>query len=96
MGQGRVDPASPASINSDPKGRKRRGRNDKKQGGKPRERERERNDRNSRNQKPRISTGRPRETDREKEKKDRRGNPAGEEDTDWCLYIVKKKRCCYH
>jgi hypothetical protein len=41
MGRGRVDPASPASINSDPKGRKRRGRNDKKRGGKPRERERE-------------------------------------------------------
>jgi hypothetical protein len=42
-----------------------------------------------------LQGDRERQTGRRK-KKDRRGKPAGEEETDWCLYTMEKmRRCCY-
>jgi len=85
-----VDPAPPAPINSEPKGREeKKGRNDRKQGGKLRERETDNVERETteivetKNQGYRQGD-RERQTGRRK-KKDRIGKPAGEEETDWCL-----------
>jgi len=74
IGRDRVDPAPPASINTTrmQKRRRKKEKNGRKRGGKSRERDRqcwERRNRNSRNQKPGISTERPREANEEKEEK---------------------------
>jgi len=82
MGQGRVDPAPPAPINSDLKGRKG-GEKIAENRKEDRERERE--------------TGRLRVTDREKEEKGIEGaNRQRGEDTDGCLYAEERKHCRCH
>jgi len=77
----------------------RGGRNGRKRGGKPRERETDSVERETTETVETKNQGyrqgdRERQTGRRK-KKDRRGKPAGKEDTDWCLYTAEKKhhRC---
>jgi len=95
MGRGRVDPAPPAPINSDLKGRKGGEKNCRKQEWRPREREPDIVEREG-TETVWISTGRSRATDGEKEEKGIDGaNRQRGEDTDWCLYVEERKhrRC---
>jgi hypothetical protein len=95
MGRGRVDPAPPAPINNDPKGRKGGEKNCRKQEGRPRERQTDSVEREG-TETIGISTGRSRATDGEKEEKGIEGaNRQRGEDTDWCLYAAERKhrRC---
>jgi hypothetical protein len=79
MGRGRVDPAPPAPINSDPRGEKKGGENGSKRGEKPTEREREEQSkqRNQKNQGYRQGN-RDRQSGRRK-KKDKKEKPARKE-----------------
>jgi len=71
MGRGRVDPAPPAPINSDPKERKRGGKkegeNDSKRGEKPKERETDR----EREEQPKQRNQKTRDIDKETERDNR-------------------------
>jgi hypothetical protein len=96
MGRGRVDPAPPAPINSDLKGRKG-GEKKPQKTGMETEKEREPDivEREG-TETVWISTGRPRAKDGEKEEKGIDGaNRQRGEDTDWCLYAEERKhrRC---